>query len=289
MIDILVLNYNDVDTTIQFVKSVRDYSSVRYVLIVDNCSTDSSYEKLKLILSKKVSIVRTSKNGGYGYGNNFGIRYLYDNYKSEYILLCNPDVIVTENVCKELEDFLKSNHDYAIAAPLMLNPKGEIQNHSAFKIPTKWEYILSMSIFLKKSVISFDCGNTYGKGKEDFYEVGAVAGSLFLMDTQKMIRYGMYDENIFLFCEEVVLGIKMKKNHQKIALLPNLYFIHNHSTSISKSYKSSFKRHKLLLKSKLYVIRHYFSTCFVDNVVACCVGVLSFVELFLVEMKNKAR
>ena len=289
MIDILVLNYNDALTTTTFVDSVKDFPSVRKVLVVDNHSSDDSLENLKLLQDDKVIVVQTEKNGGYGAGNNFGVRYLYDNYKSEYILLCNPDVIVTNEVCEKLESFLRDYQDFAIAAPLMLNPKGKIQNHSACKIPTKWEYIFSLIACLKKYVISFDCGTIYGKEKKFFYEVGTVAGSLFLMNAKKMIQYGMYDENVFLYCEEIILGIKMKENHQKIALLPNINFIHNHSTSISKSYKSSFKRHKLLLSSKLYVIRHYFNARFIDNIIAFFVGIFSFVELFLVEIKNKVR
>ena len=71
MIDILVLNYNDAETTSIFVKSVKSFSSVRMVLVVDNHSTDNSLNKLKLLQEDKVVVIQTEKNGGYGSGNNF--------------------------------------------------------------------------------------------------------------------------------------------------------------------------------------------------------------------------
>ena len=70
MIDVLVLNYNDPQSTIFFVKSVENFSIVRKILIVDNCSTDDSYEKISAMSNKKIIVKKTDKNGGYGYGNN---------------------------------------------------------------------------------------------------------------------------------------------------------------------------------------------------------------------------
>ena len=79
-----------------------------------------------------------------------------------------------------------------------------------------------------------------------------------MMDAGVMIRHGMYDENMFLFCEEVALGIRLRDAGYKAALLPNESFIHAHSVSINKSYRSEVRKKKMLVKSKLYVIRHYY-------------------------------
>ena len=85
MIDILVLNYNDSATTTAFVNTVKEYSNVGHVLIVDNKSTDDSVKKLKELLSPKVVLLESDHNGGYGAGNNFGIRYLNERFKSQFI------------------------------------------------------------------------------------------------------------------------------------------------------------------------------------------------------------
>ena len=280
MIDILVLNYNDSSTTVQFVERLESLPCARRILVVDNHSTDDSLKKLSSLQNDKIIVVQTKKNGGYGAGNNWGVRYLHEHFKSDYILLSNPDVIVTNEVCEQLEIFLRNNQDYALAAPFMLNAQKERQYNTAFRIPSKWEYILSIDLFLSKLTGSF----YYKDIKEErktIKNVGSVTGSMFLMRTKDMLDYGMYDENIFLYCEELVLGIKMRNAHKKIALLTDCSFIHNHSVSISKTYKSAVSKHKLFMKSKLYAIKHYYQTNFIEYSIAWLLSKISTVEIFL--------
>ena len=81
----------------------------------------------------------------------------------------------------------------------------------------------------------------------------------------------------------------MSKRKKKIGLLPNLSYIHNHSVSISKKYTSVFSRQKILSKSKLYVLKCYFSaTCF-DLIIANILAKLVLVELFFVALYRKMR
>ena len=42
----IVVNYNDYKTTYNLIKNIEDYSCVDEIVIVDNASTDSSYENL---------------------------------------------------------------------------------------------------------------------------------------------------------------------------------------------------------------------------------------------------
>jgi len=277
MVDVLTLNYNDADTTIDFIIRVKEYDVINRILVVDNCSTDDSYERLQAYESGKIQVIQSGNNGGYGAGNNFGIRYLWEKYHSQYILLSNPDVIVDEKTIYELELFLKNNPDYAIAAPVMCDPQMNRQYNTAFKVPTCGEYILSLGMFASK----YDRRDYYkniDNDGSDFMQVGAVSGSMFMMNTEKMIKYGMYDENIFLYCEETVLGLKLKKAGCKTALLTRLYFIHNHSVTISKSFDSKLKRHKLLIKSKLYVIKNHYNANKLQYAFALLLAQISMAE-----------
>ena len=201
-------------------------------------------------------------------------------YDSEYILLSNPDVIVEENTIGELERFLKTNQNYVIAAPFMLNSDGERQLNTAFRITTELDYILSFEIIWSKYISKTFYKNILSE-RGNFKQVDGVSGSLLMMDTHKMLKYGMYDENIFLYCEELSLAIKLKKIGMKTALLPEQSFIHNHSVSISKTYHSELKKHKLLVKSKLYVIKYYYKASPVMYVFAWIMSRLSLTEIFV--------
>lgn len=288
MVDVLTLNYNDALTTIEFAKSVSEYPFVDRVLIVDNCSSDNSLTMLKSVETEKIEIIESLKNGGYGAGNNLGIRYLYEKYKPKYILLANPDVVVDECVIKAMVSFLECNQDYALVAPLMTNPKGEIQYNTAFKIPNIRQFLMSFEIFMSKKFKSFYYSDISGLPKP-FFDVGAVAGSLFLMNTELMIKYGMFDENVFLYGEELMLGIKFKKANKKIALLTCEKYIHNHSVSISKSYKTFFSRNVLLNKSKLYLLSRYFNAGCIIVFFAKILMLVNLVEVSFIDFFRKIR
>lgn len=123
---------------------------MRYILVVDNFSTDNSVQLLSDIISEKVEVIVSNKNGGYGAGNNYGIKYLIDKYNSDYILLSNPDVIVEDETINKLEEFLRNNQDYVIAAPFMLDKYRNRQINTAFRIPNLWDYILSFDLVWSK-------------------------------------------------------------------------------------------------------------------------------------------
>ncbi|SHH27745.1 Glycosyltransferase, GT2 family [Fibrobacter sp. UWH9] len=285
MFDILVLNYNDSSTTINFVKSVKEYACVEHILIVDNKSTDDSFHRLTSFKLGKIDVVQCEKNGGYGAGNNFGIRYLRENYKSDYILLCNPDVLIDEQTCNEMEIFLRNYSDYAIVAPFMLDSSKKKMYNTAFRIPSVYEYVMSLEMIFSKFFKPF----YYSKMELDNVtckDVGAVSGSLFMMNVAHMLQYGMYDERIFLYCEEMVLGLKLKKAGLKTALLPNLSFVHNHSVSISKSFKTLLSRHRLFMSSKLFVVKEYFKA---DKLVLFIAHILSWISLLEVRLISSMR
>ena len=288
MVDVLILNYNDANTSIECAKRMENADIIRKILIVDNNSTDDSLSTLRKITSQKIETLSVDSNGGYGAGNNKGIRYLVEKYNSEYILLCNPDTIIENKVIEDLEFFLKKNRDYAIVAPFMCDCNEKKQLNTAFRIPSPIDYIMSFEILWSKYISHTfyrDILNTTTEVKD----VDCVSGSLFMMDAFKMMNYGMYDEKIFLYCEELSLGMRLKKNGLKTALLPQKYFIHNHSVTISKTYKREFQRHKLLIRSKLYIIKNYYNAKFYMRCLAYVLSGISIIEICMWSTIHEAK
>ena len=97
-IGIVVLNYNDYESTIKLVDSLlgqQYFSENVHIVIVDNMSTNDSFEILKSQFNECVDVIQSERNGGYAYGNNYGVKYLYDKYKIVHCAICNPDVLIT--------------------------------------------------------------------------------------------------------------------------------------------------------------------------------------------------
>ena len=259
MIDVLILNYNDAETTVSSVNRLKEYAAVRKILVVDNKSTNDSLSVFheEFDGNGKIEVISAERNGGYGSGNNLGIRYLYEKCGAEYILLANPDTIIEEDVLIRLEAFLKAHPDYALAAPFMCNPRGEKQYNSAFRIRSCFLYAMSFEmVFSKLFKPNFYKG--LEASEEEFLTVDGLSGSLFLMDAKAMYEHGMFDENVFLYAEEIILSMRLRAAGKKLALLPRLTFIHNHSVSISKTFKSEVKKQSLCLTSQKYVVKTYY-------------------------------
>lgn len=258
-VNVVVLNYNDASTTISYVKKLQEYDVIEHILVVDNCSTDDSFIQLSKIHSDKIEIIQSDKNGGYGYGNNYGVRFLVTKYKSKYIAISNPDVEISEVAIANCLYNLNRNTNCAVVAPMMKMPNMAKNYHCAWRVPSFWQYLLFTLEFLGKygrkmfySKDFFDDG--------DIAKVGCVAGSFLVVDAEKFVRAGMYDENIFLYCEETVLGIKLKKIGFDSILLRDQYFIHHHSISINKSISSINKQNELMWNSREYVLKNYYNS-----------------------------
>lgn len=88
----IILNYNDAPTTINLVDSIKDYTLIDYIVIVDNCSTDDSWEQMQRYKSDKIHVIKSPKNRGYGAGNNIGLRYSSDTLNADYSIIANPEI-----------------------------------------------------------------------------------------------------------------------------------------------------------------------------------------------------
>jgi glycosyltransferase involved in cell wall biosynthesis len=80
MVVVVILNYNDADNCLRVANNALKDSNINKVIIVDNCSPDKSYERLKEHASDNLVIMQSERNGGFAYGHNVGIRYALTSY-----------------------------------------------------------------------------------------------------------------------------------------------------------------------------------------------------------------
>lgn len=259
-IALIVLNYNDYETTIKYINFVKKYNFIDNVIIVDNCSTNNSYEKLKKYESEKIDIIKSDKNGGYAYGNNYGIRYAKEKYRPDYLIISNPDVFFKEDIIKKMKNFIKENTDMKIGiiSPTVINN----QNSSmpiAWKIPGYWENISSMSIILNKLMSKkVQYNNNYFTGEFSFVDV--IPGSFFMIKSDVFYEINLFDENTFLYGEENILAHKLYKKGYKNVILNKIFYNHEHSTTIDKSFNSLVDKYTILYKSLRYYNKEYLKT-----------------------------
>lgn len=279
MLDLVLLNYNDADTTLAFVERIKNYNVLSHIVVVDNCSTDDSWERLKELTDEKITVIKTDNNGGYSRGNNAGIKYSLEHFNSDYLIISNPDVFVDENTIIKCLDFLKNHSDIVMVAPRMKNADGSLAN-SAWSLQSWIKYA---STGLKLSKTSHFVSKEQFE-KNEYVTCDCLAGSFFVANAKLFSENGLFDESTFLYCEETILGFR--NGIGKSAVLSNAFFLHEHSVSINKSVKSEIKKKKILWKSKYYVLSKYYKINFFEKVIVMFIRFLSITETRFSLLKN---
>lgn len=252
---LIVLNYNDFKTTSKFIQNVKNNGYIDKIVIVDNNSNDNSYELLLNFNCEKIDVIKTEANKGYADGNNYGMKYAYEKYKPKNFIISNPDVIFDERIINNLAQFLEKNNDIALATGVMHNIDEKRSKIIAWKLPRYIDDIKSCFYITEKYFNRLLYEKEYFNNQYAYVDV--VPGSFFMVKADIMNKIDYFDSDTFLYCEERILGWKLKNINFKSAILCKEKFIHAHSTTIKKNIKSDIKRYKILKASKLIYMKKY--------------------------------
>lgn len=249
-IGIVILNYNDWKTTIELLERIKGYNVLNKIVIVDNNSTDNSYEELKKYENEKIQVIKSKQNKGYGAGNNIGCKVL-EKSQMDYTIISNPDIIFDEDDIIKLCNNFK-NEKVAIVAPV-INEHGVLNRGWKFQgaCMDALSNINYFGRYIKKKSLYDDKHYESACSKVDI-----VSGCFFIVRTDVLKKVNYFDENMFLYYEENVLAKKIQKEGQDIIVDNNVQIIHNHSVSINKSY-NKINKFKLLAKSQRYYHKNY--------------------------------
>ena len=236
---IIILNYNDYENTLKIIDMIKDYKCLKKIIIVDNASTDDSFNHLKPLENNKITIIKNKKNLGYAYGNNLGLKYLYE-HGFDYAIISNPDIIVEESVIEELISRMK-NSKVSFLGPKILEHGNIIKG---WKTPSYlYELLSTMNYFHKyaKKLITYK--DSYYK--DGLNEVDVIHGCFFIGRLKDFKKINYFDTNTFLYYEENILSYKAKKNNLGIYVDTSISVIHNLSLSVDKSL-NKLKKYKIL-------------------------------------------
>ena len=254
-VGIVILNYNDYDTTKKYVEKIKNFKVLNEIVIVDNNSTDGSYEKLKNISGKKISVIKTDNNKGYAYGNNVGINYLNEHSDVDYIIISNPDILLEEKDISSLKSDLDNNEEIAMISPVIKQLDETIRG---WRLPTLKDEILQNINYIQRKARK----NLFYKDdkyKNKLTRVDVVSGCFFMIRKDVMKLIGNFDESTFLYYEENIIAKKLKNINKKTYVDNNVTITHDLLVSVDKSF-NSIKKYKLLKDSQKYYVKNYLKT-----------------------------
>ncbi len=248
-IGIVVLNYCDSDTTAKMCKKISAYNSIDSIVIVDNMSPDHSMDVLKTLADDKVDVIQTKRNGGYSYGNNFGAFYLIEKKSVDIVYIANPDVEFDEAFVNATATHIITNKAHAVSG-IMINRDGRCGINS-ININSFKDDVLDCTLVLKKFMPTKKISLA-----EEFVYTEFLYGSLFAIDANVFEEIGGFDENVFLYCEERILGTKMLQCGYRLGIDTTTKYLHLHAVSINKAV-TKYRQVCNLYNSRIYFRRKY--------------------------------
>lgn len=245
-LSIIILNYNTSKFTISCIKSIKKYTkNILYeIIVVDNGSNQCDYKNLFNIfnLDKDIQLIRSLQNVGFALGNNKGIDYA----KGKYLCFMNNDVILIENSLVILYQFMEKTYNAAVCSCIQLNEYLKMS-----KINFGHYHNLLREI-LGDKIIEFFFQKPKRKKKYDKpIIVDFCSGSLMFFKTKFYKKIGGFDNNLFLYYEEMDICTRLKKINLYTYHVPYTKFIHLGGTST----KIGYDKKKELIISLLYIIR----------------------------------
>ena len=167
-------------------KCIKSINSSIKIIVVEN-SNNTHVKKYLEDKFSNVEVIIAKENLGYGKGNNLGISKI----NTQYAFILNPDAALEDSSLKELyKAQLVLQDDFAILAPNILDNYG---------------------YFSEKN-------NNYQK---EIMEVDYVKGFAMLINLKKVTFKKIFDENFFLFLEEIDLCKRIKDSGERIFVVQN--------------------------------------------------------------------
>jgi GT2 family glycosyltransferase len=177
------------------------------LVLVDNASTDGSFEEITSYISRlnekdfKVKIIRLNKNLGYTGGNNIG--YLNSDPKVKYVTFINNDLILYEDSLERIIRYLDVHKDVGIVQGIIYDISGKHIDNAGFMCT---ETLLNIAI---KSLINKPVYVTYA------------SGAYMVVRRELISRLGVpFDWDGFMYFDDIPLGFKAWSMGFKVVSLP---------------------------------------------------------------------
>lgn len=285
-ITFVILHYQNVDDTINCIESIKRLENKSNIeintIIIDNKSPNGSGETLisKYANIDKIKVILLDKNYGFSKANNIGYKEAIK-AKTDIILVLNNDIIFEDLLFLEkLEKIYNLPVKYDIICPDIINADGMHQNPLREReLPIKKAYknLIYESIFsismnfpcIRKLILDNRLNRekkwfeNYYKTKNEICNEHFVPFGAFIIYMNKWLdrEEVAFVSDTFMYCEEDMLSIHIKKNNYKILYAEELKVKHLEGQSTKKSNKNDYERWRFRsrnqAKALIKYIRYY--------------------------------
>ena len=272
----VILHYNSLEETIKCVDSIKatqnglDYK----IVIVDNCSPDGSGKNLDQLWSQEnlVTIIHCEKNLGFARGNNIGFHFAKYDLHSDFIVLLNADTMVLQDDFQKIvvEEYGLSG--FAVLGPFVKTPHPPFNSnpgpdtipsvaHFKKKLNKYRAHLFLTYIHLDKFLIKLHrkqarsiLMKNIDKINDKVYNV-RLHGCFMVFSPVYLAKFDGLNDKTFLFGEEDLLFIRLKRCALISVYLPQVVVFHKEDASTDNSFVGENKKNRFVYKCKIQSTR----------------------------------
>ncbi len=241
---VVILSWNNLIFLKKFLKSVVDHShdSDTAVIVADNGSDDGSAAWVEENFSE-VRLIKINKNLGFAGGYNHALSLI----TSEYFVLLNSDIEVTEGWLKPLIEFMDQNRDAASCQPKI----------RSFEMKDYFEHAGAAGGYIDKYGFAFCRGRIFNSIEKDTGQYDDMAdifwstGACMIVRSEAWRKCTGFDESFYAHMEEIDLCWRFHNNGYRVCCVPESIVYHIGGGSLS--YKSPLKTY-LNFRNSLFML-----------------------------------
>ena len=231
-VSVIIVTWNVRDLLRMCLESLRPAVEEGWVevIVVDNGSVDGTagmvggqYPGIRLIAN--------TENRGFGAANNQGMGVA----QAPFLFLLNPDTVVLPQALERLIGFLGTHSRAGVVAPRLLNPDGSLQRN-AFRFPGLWQ--VGLDLFpLHPRLMESSLNGRYPQERtaREPFEIDHPLGAALLVRREVWEQIGGFDENYFMYAEEVDWCWRIRRAGWSIWQVPGAEVVHYGGRSTSQA------------------------------------------------------
>ncbi|MEC5166458.1 GT2 family glycosyltransferase [Flavobacterium sp. PL11] len=213
LLSVIIVTYNSqnlIEKCLDNLILYNDLNEDLEIIIVDNSDFENNailFDLIKIKYPKDIILIKNDRNGGYGQGNNIGIKEA----KGKYIAIMNPDITMTEPLFRDAISKFLNNPNLSLIGYKQIGGS----DLSFYINPENFIPILDslMTIFFNKI--------NYFNNKYMF-----LSGAYFFTTSEAFKAINYFDENLFLYCEEPDITRRILTIKQDIIFENKKSYIH---------------------------------------------------------------
>jgi hypothetical protein len=222
-ITVIICTYNTKDLTCECLHKLKksiDYLGKPVETIVIENGTDGT----GAVVKKKhswVKLLEPSENTGFAKGNNLGIKA--SNKKTKHYLFLNTDVLIAPETLSKAIEFMESHESCKVLGCKLKFGDGRMQPSAGF-LPDPFNTVLWMF-----GLDRFSVRPVHPRQKQFFEKdrrVGWVMGAFLFMKREVVESTKGFDENFFMYMEEVEWSRRINDQKFEIWYTPSFEITH---------------------------------------------------------------